>query len=176
MTRVVDVTALYKEQLRIAENVLAFLASVSLALLKNEDRGKTGLDLEKYWRGGISPGDWRDVLGKCSKVFAGYRDVPLATAIYKLKILSENKGFGKDVIELIRAKNDYKHDRVPRPQKTYRAPRTRCRKSCDAAWRRCLSSPITRCELPVSATHESTACSWTWAATSGSRSTRLSCP
>ena len=113
LAHVVDVTALYKEQLRVAENVLAFLASVSLALVREEDRGKAGLDLEKYWRGGISPGDWKDIVGKCSKVFAGYRDVPLATAIYKLKVLSEKGSFGKDVIELIRAKNDYKHDRGP---------------------------------------------------------------
>ena len=105
---------LYHEQLRFAENLLAYLASVSLALLKEEDREKANLELKKKWSGGISPGDWKDIVQRCSKVFAGYRDIPLATAIYKLKIGSEKKGFGRDVIELIREKNDYKHDRGPK--------------------------------------------------------------
>jgi len=62
---------------------------VSLALLKQEDRERSGLDLKKYWSGGISPGDWREMVGRCSKVFADYRDIPLAATIQKLKILSE---------------------------------------------------------------------------------------
>ena len=113
LTPIVDPWELYKEQLRVAENLLAFLASVSLALLKEEDREKAGLDLKKYWSGGISPGDWREIVGRCSKVFADYRGIPLAATIQKLKILSERKGFGRDVIGLVRAKNDYKHDRGP---------------------------------------------------------------
>ena len=104
---------LYREQLHFAENILAFLASVSLALLRVGDLEKTGLDLKRLWSGGISPGDWREIIQRCSKVFADYRDVPLAAAIQRLKIGSEQKGFGRDVIELIRAKNDYKHDRGP---------------------------------------------------------------
>ncbi len=107
----VDTRDLYREQLRVAENLLAFLASLSLALLKREDRA--GLDLAAYWRGGISPGDWKDIVARCSKVFAGYEDVPLAQQINKLNIRSEKKGFGRDAIGLIRAKNDFKHDRGP---------------------------------------------------------------
>ncbi len=113
LTSIVDPRDLYREQLRVAENMLAFLASVSLALLREEDREKAGIDPKKYWAGGISPGDWKEIVGRCSKVFSEYRDVPLAAAIRRLKILSENKGFGRDVIGLIRAKNDYKHDRGP---------------------------------------------------------------
>ncbi len=108
---VVDHRDLYRDQLRIAENILAFLASVSLALLREEDRSR--IDPGKYWRSGISPGDWREIVALCSKAFAGYEDNPLAQAIKKLNIQSEKKGFGLDVIELIRAKNDYKHDRGP---------------------------------------------------------------
>lgn len=104
---------LYREQLRFAENTLAFLASVSLALLREEDREKAGLDLKKKWSGGISPGDWKEIVQKCSKVFASYQAVSLATAIHGLKIGSEQKGFGWDVISLIQAKNDFKHDRGP---------------------------------------------------------------
>nr|MDP9479240.1 hypothetical protein [Actinomycetota bacterium] len=113
LTRTADPRDLYREQLRFAENLLAFLASVSLALLRAGDRPPSGLDLKRLWSGGISPGDWREIIQRCSKVFAGYRDIPLAGAIQRLKIGSEEKGFGRDVIELIRAKNDYKHDRAP---------------------------------------------------------------
>ena len=113
LTRTDDPRELYQEQLRFAENVLAFLASVSLALLKVEDREGADLDLAGYWRGGISPGDWRDIVRRCSKVFARY-DEPLAKSIYGLKIRSEDKGFGRDVDALIRAKNDFKHDRGPK--------------------------------------------------------------
>jgi hypothetical protein len=114
LTRVGDPRDLYREQLRFAENVLAFLGSASLALLKGEDREKAGVDLKRYWSGGISPGDWKEMVQRCSKVFASYGDAPPATAIHRLKIGSESKGFGRDVIDLIRAKNDYKHDRGPK--------------------------------------------------------------
>jgi hypothetical protein len=107
-----DPRDLYREQLRFAENILAFLASVSLSILKKEDRGKAGLDFKKYWAGGISPGDWKEIIQRCSKVFDKYKDVSLATAIRELNIGSEKKDFGHDVKELIMAKNDYKHDRA----------------------------------------------------------------
>ena len=54
---IVDSRDLYREQLRIAENILAFLASVSLVLLRKQDRDEAGIDLKEYWRSGISPGD-----------------------------------------------------------------------------------------------------------------------
>ena len=44
---------------------------------------------------------------------AGYEDAPPATTIHRLKIGAEQEGFGRDVIGLIRAKNDFKHDRGP---------------------------------------------------------------
>ena len=112
LASVVDVRDLYREQLRIAENKLAFLASVSLALLREEHHREANVELGEYWRSGISPGDWKEIVARCSKVFAAYDD-PLAQAISKLNIRSEKKGFGADVIALIRAKNDYKHDRGP---------------------------------------------------------------
>lgn len=113
LTSIVDARDLYREQLRVAENLLTFLASVSLPLLRNQDRDKAEIDPAQYWLSGISPGDWKDIIGRCSKVFAAYEDNPLALAISRLSIRSEKKGFGKDVATLIRAKNDYKHDRGP---------------------------------------------------------------
>jgi hypothetical protein len=110
---IVDYRDLYREQLRIAENILAFLASVSLTLLREQDHQNADINLEEYWRSGISPGDWKDIVGRCSKVFSTYEDHPLALGISNLKIRSEKKGFGQDVAKLIQAKNDYKHDRGP---------------------------------------------------------------
>lgn len=114
---VVDYRDLYREQLRIAENMLAFLASLSLALLREQDRHSAGIDLKGYWRSGISPGDWQDIVGRCSNIFDTYEDVPLAAEISALNMRLEKKkkekGFGKDVTKLIQAKNDYKHDRGP---------------------------------------------------------------
>ena len=126
LTRTEDPRDLYREQLRFAENILAFLASLSLALLKVEDREEADVDLAGYWRGGISPGDWRDIVRRCSKIFARY-DEPLARAIYGLKIRSEDKGFGRDVGALIRAKNDFKHDRGPKTLEDTLPPK-RCRR------------------------------------------------
>lgn len=110
---IVDYRDLYREQLRIAENILAFLASVSLTLLQEPDRRKADINLEEYWRSGISPGDWKDIVGRCSRVFSTYEDNPLALGISSLNIRSEKKGFGHDVAKLIQAKNDYEHDRGP---------------------------------------------------------------
>jgi hypothetical protein len=110
---IVDPRDLYREQLRIAENMLAFLASVSLTLLREEDREKAGIYPREYWLTGISPGDWKDIVGRCSKVFAEYQNNPLALAIYRLNIRLDKKGFGHDIAKLIQAKNDYKHDRGP---------------------------------------------------------------
>jgi hypothetical protein len=78
---IVDYRDLYREQLRIAENILAFLASVSLTLLREQDREKADINLEEYWRSGISPGDWKDIVGRCSRAFSTYEDNPLALLI-----------------------------------------------------------------------------------------------
>jgi hypothetical protein len=48
----------YREQLRHAENMLAFLGSVSLALLDDGHYEKAQLDLKVPWQGGISFGAW----------------------------------------------------------------------------------------------------------------------
>jgi len=50
---------LYMEQLRVAENILAFLGSITLALL-----GEKNLKEIEIKKGGISPGTWRDFLPK----------------------------------------------------------------------------------------------------------------
>jgi hypothetical protein len=103
-----------QEQLRAAENILAFLGSVSIALLDEADRHSMAEDFRTNWRGGISPGHWKEIIQKCSERFRGYNNHPLAAAIQKLNIANNNRGFGKEVGELIQMKNDFKHDRGPK--------------------------------------------------------------
>lgn len=114
LASIVDPRDLYREQLRVAENVLAFLGSVAMVLLREPDREKAGVDPKEYWATGISPGDWKEIVALCSIAFAGHEEDALAFAIKKLNIRSEKKNtFGANVAALIRTKNDYKHDRGP---------------------------------------------------------------
>ena len=111
-----NVTELYKEQLRVGENILAFLASVAMSLIQASDRASGGLDVRDVWDGGASPGHWRDITGKCCKVLSTYKDHPLASSIVGLHITAEKRGFGAAVQKLITAKNNFKHDRGPRTE------------------------------------------------------------
>jgi hypothetical protein len=112
-------TDLYKEQLRISENILAFLASVSMSLIQPSDRRSVGLDVRGVWDGGASPGHWRDIVGRCCNVLSTYKDHPLASSIVRLNISAQKRGFGADVQKLISAKNDFKHDRGPRTEEEF---------------------------------------------------------
>ncbi len=103
----------YLEQLRHAENMLAYLGSVSLALLNKEDYERAQIDLRIPWQGGISFGAWKLIVTRCAKAFQSYRDHPLAYSIHRLKIGTENKGFGADVAALIQARNNFHHGRGP---------------------------------------------------------------
>jgi len=106
----------YREQLRHAENMLAYLGSLSLALLKEQDYEETEVDLKVPWQGGISFGGWKEIVQRSAKVFRtyeAYKDHPLAADIRRLNIGSEKKGFGADVAALIRVRNDYHHGRGP---------------------------------------------------------------
>jgi hypothetical protein len=119
LASIVNPAELYKEQLRVAENLLAFIASVSLSLLQREDREGSGIDFINYWQGGISPGDWKDITARCSKIFAAYKDFPLASAIQRLNIGSEKKGLGPKAKQLVEALNDFKHHRGPTVEEDY---------------------------------------------------------
>lgn len=111
----VDPRARYQEQLRFAENMLAFLGSVSIAMLTSEDRTVLTTDLRKEWRGGISPGGWKDLTNKCCRLLTNHTGNLLADRICALKVASEKKGtFGERVKLLIERKNDFKHDRGPK--------------------------------------------------------------
>jgi len=100
-----DPRDLYKEQFRMAENMLAFLGSVSLALLAPEHREGIGIDPHR----GMTIGKWHDIVAQCSRNFASYQDNPLAAAMHGLRIGVKTKGFGGDVEEIVGARNEWAH-------------------------------------------------------------------
>ncbi|MGH3086154.1 MAG: hypothetical protein ACRDSJ_02400 [Rubrobacteraceae bacterium] len=102
----------YREQLRHAENMLAFLGSVSLALLEGHDYAEADIDPKIPWQGGISFGSWKLVIQRSARVLRK-KDHSLASAICRLNIGSEKKGFGADIAHLISVRNDYHHGRGP---------------------------------------------------------------
>lgn len=105
----------YKEQLRVGENILAFVASIAMSLIQAGDRGSTGLKVGEVWDKGASPRDWRDFIGRCCKVLGTYKDHPLASSIVGLHITAEKRGFGAAVQKLITTRNDFHHDHGSRP-------------------------------------------------------------
>lgn len=116
LSSITNPTDLYKEQLRIGENILAFLASVAMSLVQEGDRASVELDVRKVWDGGASPGHWREIVGRCCRVLSTYKDHALAASIVALNITAEKRGFGAAVKKIITAKNDFKHDRGPRTE------------------------------------------------------------
>jgi hypothetical protein len=112
-------TDMYTEQLRVGENILAFLASVAMSLIQASDRANVGLDVCDVWDGGASPGHWRDITAKCCKVLSTYKDHSLAASIVGLHITAEKRGFGSAIQRIITAKNDFKHDRGPRTEEEF---------------------------------------------------------
>jgi hypothetical protein len=112
------VQELYKEQLRIAENILAFLASLSLALVEVDDQANLADSLKESWQGGISPGHWRDVSQKISGLFKSEnRRLPVSLRL--LWSAKRRTKFATFIEELIKAKNDFKHDRGPKIDEDY---------------------------------------------------------
>ena len=116
---------LYKEQLRLAENLVAFVASVSLSLLEDEKFQELNQKIQggalTCWQGGISPGDWLSLAIHATERLPSDDDDPLAAGLVNLQINKGKRGFGKCVRDLITAKNDHKHDRGPSIESEYRA-------------------------------------------------------
>ena len=104
---------LYRQQLRVAENFLAFVCSVSLAMF---DQCPTDMkaQLESSWRRGTSPGEWRDIAKRCCRISVENGRNQLRVALEKLWFWGNKRSrFDERVERLIQIKNDYKHDRGP---------------------------------------------------------------
>jgi hypothetical protein len=100
-----DPDDLYREQFRFAENLLAFLGSLSLAVLQPQDRPMAAAKLDH----GMTVGKWRDVVEEAARALRSYADNPLALAIGRLNIATKHKGFGADVEKIINARNEWAH-------------------------------------------------------------------
>jgi hypothetical protein len=117
-------TERYKELLRLGENLIAFVASTMLALLDTErlmalNKKLSGPALG-YWKGGISPGNWLDFCIHATLQMAEQEENELTKHFIKLQMHKEKKGsLGETFRKLLRAKNDFKHDRGPSVESEY---------------------------------------------------------
>ncbi len=110
---VIDIPSLQREQLRVAENLLAYLASLALCVVPEASRSELGADLKSSFEGGVSPGDWQQIAQKSIRLAALRSDSDLALELDRLRVGSSKSGMGKSVQILVKAKNDFKHDRAP---------------------------------------------------------------
>jgi len=97
--------------LRAAENLLAFLGSVTLCLIPAAHRAELGVDYLRLWRGGISPGGWLDTIGRCAKFLRQSHD-QLGLALASQLLGKKGNGTCSALHELVCMKNDQKHDRA----------------------------------------------------------------
>lgn len=104
----------YKEQLRLVENLLALLAGLSLAITAPNDPSIVSV-LKSSIMTGVSVGHWRELIRKCSAIWkdSSTKDIPLAKAILELRVELVERGFGKAIEQLVRARNDFAHHRGP---------------------------------------------------------------
>jgi hypothetical protein len=108
-----DQAILYKEELRFAENLIAFVASTTLALVDESKCGMDQLNLASAFRGGISPGTWRELATKGAFLLAEPRAGRLSNALRSLwKHGNRETQFYANVRQLIETKNKFKHDQV----------------------------------------------------------------
>lgn len=122
---------LYPEQLRISENILAFLGSVGLILAKHFGKlAGTPLNeltiesLRGYWQGGISPGHWQTLARSCAKTLRSEQTHVLIknySGLWFRGSSTKSSEFSKCIEDLVTMKNDFKHDRGPKTDFEYRS-------------------------------------------------------
>lgn len=122
-------TQRYIEQLRVAENLLVFLATVGFSLLPLEKRNEHNLDIinlihtfKKALGGGVSPGHWWDIARSAADLLRNDQDFAISNAICSLWFKGGGTNatdFSKQAKELVELKNDQKHDRGPKTTYEY---------------------------------------------------------
>jgi type I restriction enzyme M protein len=122
-------TKLYKEQLRIAENLMAFLGSLGLmltawtgALTTDDVNGFSPELLRGYWQSGISPGDWMEIGIRTGRLLRENQQhaaiVSFADIWFKGRGTKQSQ-FRETLQKLVTRKNDFKHDRWPQSEDEY---------------------------------------------------------
>jgi hypothetical protein len=117
-----NVHLLYKEQLRVAECLLAFLGSVGLALVAwTGVAAGAEMDLaakfREDWQSGASPGDWQQLGQRSARLLRSYMENTVATGFAALWFKgrgTQRSELSEKLDRLVRLKNDFKHDRWPR--------------------------------------------------------------
>jgi type I restriction enzyme M protein len=112
----------YPEQLRVAENLLVFLATVGLTIAQLDGELKNQSDItnaiiRNSFGGGISPGDWRSLAQFSGKSIRGQRRYAIGNSFAALWFKgsgSRETEFASNTQKLVELKNDYKHDRGPK--------------------------------------------------------------
>jgi len=122
-------TKLYKEQLRLAENLMAFLGSIGLmltawigAFAKDEVNGFSKERILEYWQNGISPGDWVDIAVRAGKLLRNneqYAAIVSFSDIWFKGRGSKQSHFRNTLKNLVDRKNNFKHDRWPQTEDEY---------------------------------------------------------
>jgi len=127
----IDPNELYKEELRVAENVLAFLGSLGLALINPLNRADSGIVPDAIWRSGISPGHWwGQIFRPTANVLRQHAGSELASSLASLTT-RKHRSFSEAIDAVIQAKNDFKHDRTVVEEEVIRQEATRIRSILD---------------------------------------------
>jgi hypothetical protein len=117
----------YPEKLRCAENVLAYLGSLGIALAWDaglslgSDEG-LGKHLKRCWRRGMSAGHWVAVVRETTKglqtIPEAARDVTVFPSVYRKDSGGRNT-LGEILEDLPRIRNDFHHHRYPTSTSEY---------------------------------------------------------
>jgi type I restriction enzyme M protein len=124
LSSIFDPVHKYPEQLRVAENILVFLAVTGLTLAQacGVLKAETNTDItiakiRDYFGGGISPGDWQSFAYFSGKLLRGQRNHAVSESFASLWFKgsgSKESDFASKTKQLVGLKNDYKHDRGPK--------------------------------------------------------------
>lgn len=117
---IISVQESYKEHLRVTENILAFLGSIILSLIEDKDKINSKINLKEAFGRGISPGTWNEISKQGTKILKNYKDNQLAQFLSSLYLDNKNIKFQESILNLIRTKNDFKHDRGPTVDEEYK--------------------------------------------------------
>lgn len=122
LSAIYDPVQRYPEQLRVAENLLVFLAVTGLTLAQscevlNDQTDITNTSIQKFFEGGISPGDWQSLAYFTGKLIREQRRYAISDSFASLWFKgkgSRESEFAKITKTLVVKKNDFKHDRGPK--------------------------------------------------------------
>jgi len=92
---------------------------MSLALIDPMDRPALSEILKQAWQGGASPGHWREIGQRTAKLLTSHTTQKLALSLSFLLATKRGNRFPECIENLIKAKNDFKHDRGPKIEEDY---------------------------------------------------------